>query len=110
MDNALKTTLQLAALGDAMRQTIFQMLANKPCAVAEIANRLPISRPAVSQHLKVLKDAGLVASRNEGTRNIHYVDLEGIAMLRKHLDSLWQNALDQYKEEAEKPPNPREEQ
>jgi DNA-binding transcriptional ArsR family regulator len=110
MDNAMKATLQLAALGDAMRQSIFEMLANKPAAVAEIAQRLPISRPAVSQHLKVLKDAGLVAARSEGTRNIHYVDLEGVAVLRNHLDSLWQNALDQFKLEAEKPLNPGEEQ
>jgi predicted transcriptional regulator len=84
------------------------MLANKPCAVAEIAYRLPISRPAVSQHLKVLKDAGLVASKPSGTRNIHYVDLEGVAVLRNHLDSLWQNALDQFKAEAEKPSNQEE--
>jgi DNA-binding transcriptional ArsR family regulator len=103
MENALKAAIQLAALGDAMRQTIFEMLANKPCAVAEIANRLPISRPAVSQHLKVLKNAGLVVSKTEGTRNIHYVDLDGVAILRNHLDSLWQNALEQFKAEAEKP-------
>lgn len=85
------------------------MLSVRPSSVADIARRLPVSRPAVSQHLRVLKDAGLVTSRNEGTRNIYQLDPDGIAALRDHLDSLWQNALDHFKVEAERTSPKREE-
>jgi DNA-binding transcriptional ArsR family regulator len=69
--------------------------------VADIAQQLPVSRPAVSQHLRVLKKAGLVTLRTEGTRNIYQLDPEGLAALRDHLDSLWQTALEQFKAKAE---------
>lgn len=100
---------QLAVLGDATRRSIFEMLSARPSSVAELARQLPVSRPAVSQHLRVLKDAGLVLSRNEGTRNIYQLDPHGIAALRDHLDSLWQTALDQFKMEAERTSPRREE-
>ena len=69
--------------------------------MTDIARQLPVSRPAVSQHLRVLKDAGLVTLSNEGTRNIYQLDPKGVAALRDHLDSLWQTALEQFKTKAE---------
>ena len=109
MNKPVHATIQMAALGDTTRRTIFEMLSVEPRSVADIARQLPVSRPAVSQHLRVLKDAGLVNLRTEGTRNIYYLDPEGLAVLRNHLDSLWQIALDQFKTEAEKSSPPREE-
>lgn len=92
---------QMAALGDATRRSIVEILAIQPHSVADIASRLPVSRPAVSQHLRVLKDVGLVTVVSEGTRNIYQLDPKGIAALRDHLDSLWQTALEQFKTKAE---------
>jgi DNA-binding transcriptional ArsR family regulator len=92
---------QMAALGDARRRSIVEILAVRPSSVAEIARQLPVSRPAVSQHLRVLKDTGLVTLRREGTRNIYQLDHKGVAALRDHLDSLWQTALAQFKTQAE---------
>src|ERR1700744_6196883 len=74
-------TAMLAALGDPSRQAILDQLADGPRAVGELADRLPISRPAVSQHLKVLKDVGLVVDRTEGTRRLYQVDPDGLAVL-----------------------------
>ena len=81
------------ALGDASRRAIVACLAERPRAVGELAAALPISRPAVSQHLKVLKDAGLVAERVAGTRRIYRLNPAGVAALRDQLDTYWNRAL-----------------
>lgn len=91
-----------AALGDPTRLAIAERLAEAPKAVGELAATLPVSRPAVSQHLKVLKDAGLVTDRSEGTRRIYQLDPRGLAALREQLDSFWTKSLDAYKTLAEK--------
>jgi len=100
---------QIAALSDATRRRVFEILSGAPSSVADIARRLPVSRPAVSQHLRVLKDAGLVMLRTEGTRNIYQIRPDGVAALREYLDSLWQSALDQFKATAEGSTPPRKE-
>jgi DNA-binding transcriptional ArsR family regulator len=91
------------ALGDPTRRAIFQRVAEGPRAVGEIARELPVSRPAVSQHLKVLKDAGLVRDRAEGTRRLYAVDERGLAKLRADLDRFWDGALAAFKAIAEAP-------
>jgi DNA-binding transcriptional ArsR family regulator len=93
----------LAALGDPTRRTIFERLAERPRPVGELADGLPVSRPAVSQHLKVLKDAGLVTDTAAGTRRVYRVDPEGLAGLRAYLDGFWNQALAAYKAAAERP-------
>jgi DNA-binding transcriptional ArsR family regulator len=90
------------ALGDPTRFAIFGALAERPRAVGELAALFPVSRPAVSQHLKVLKDAGLVVDRKAGTRRVYAVDSEGVARLRRELDLLWSGALAAFKEAAER--------
>jgi DNA-binding transcriptional ArsR family regulator len=87
----------LAALGDATRREIFVLLLDRPSAVGELARELPISRPAVSQHLKVLKDAGLVFDLRAGTRRIYHVDPYGVGALRAYLDQFWNRSLASYK-------------
>ena len=87
----------LGALGDPTRRAIFEDLADRPSAVGELAERLPVTRPAVSQHLKVLKDAGLVTSRQDGNRRIYRLDPDGIAGLRHYLDRFWGTALTGFK-------------
>jgi DNA-binding transcriptional ArsR family regulator len=82
-----------AALADPTRRTIFERVAAKPCAVADIAQGLPISRPAVSQHLRVLKDARLVTDTSVGTRRIYQVDVRGMRAMRDWLDNHWDVAL-----------------
>jgi DNA-binding transcriptional ArsR family regulator len=94
----------LGALGDATRMAIFQNLASGPMAVNEIANLVPVSRPAVSQHLRVLKEAGLVTDTREGTRRIYQLNPEGIALLRKHFDQVWELATQAFQAAAEKSP------
>jgi DNA-binding transcriptional ArsR family regulator len=89
------------ALGDATRRTIFERLADGPKSVGTLANTLPVSRPAVSQHLRVLKSAGLVAERPEGTRRIYHVEPAGIAALRVYFDEFWDRALTAFQAEAE---------
>ena len=91
------------ALGDPTRRAIFERLAEHPWAVGELARELPVSRPAVSQHLKVLKDAGLVIDRASGTRRIYQVDPDGVAALRAELDRFWTQALATYKQLVEQP-------
>lgn len=93
---------QMAALNDETRRKVFEVVCSGARSVAEIARHLPVSRPAVSQHLRVLTDAGLVTHRVEGTRHVYHLDLNGITVLRGYLDSLWQTALGQYKAEAER--------
>jgi DNA-binding transcriptional ArsR family regulator len=95
---------QLDALGDPTRRAIFERLARGPLAVVEIARALPVSRPAVSQHLKVLKDAGLVADRTEGTRRIYQLDRKGLAAVRDYFDKFWTEALDAFKRAVEEAP------
>ena len=82
-----------AALGDPTRREIFARIAERPRAVGELARDLPVSRPAVSQHLRVLKDAGLVMDRAEGNRRIYQADPAGLAALRAQLDAFWNQAL-----------------
>lgn len=89
------------ALGDPTRRAIFERLADRPLAVGELAGELPVSRPAVSQHLKVLKDAGLVVDRRAGNRRIYRLDPDGVGALRAYLDRFWSKALAAYKEAAE---------
>jgi len=91
------------ALGDPTRKAIFELLADRPRPVGELAKHLPVSRPAVSQHLKVLKDAGLVSDRPVGTRRIYSIDPDGLAALRADLDRFWGKALAAYKVAAEQP-------
>ncbi len=92
----------LAALGDSTRRAIFERLADHPSAVGELACELPVSRPAVSQHLKVLKDAGLVIDTRAGNRRIYQVDPDGVAALRGYLDQFWNQSLAAFKSAAEK--------
>lgn len=91
-----------AALGDPTRRMVFERLARRPMAVGELAALLPVSRPAVSQHLKVLKDAGLVVDEAQGTRRVYRVDPEGIEAMRTYLDRFWDRALAAFKAAAEK--------
>jgi DNA-binding transcriptional ArsR family regulator len=93
----------LAALGDPTRRTIFERVAQRPRAVGELARELPVSRPAVSQHLKVLKDAGLVVDRPEGNRRIYTADPDGLAELRAYLEQFWSTALTSFKAIVEQP-------
>jgi DNA-binding transcriptional ArsR family regulator len=90
-----------AALGDRTRRTIFTSVARRPCAVGELARDLPVSRPAVSQHLKVLKEAGLVTDRAEGNRRIYEVNPEGLKAMRAELDQFWSSALAGFKATVE---------
>jgi DNA-binding transcriptional ArsR family regulator len=89
------------ALGDSTRQAIFEKLKDGPLAVVDIAKKLPVTRPAVSQHLKVLREAGLISSRSEGTRNVYQIDPEGVLAMRRYLDTLWDAALSSFKAVAE---------
>jgi DNA-binding transcriptional ArsR family regulator len=82
---------------------IFQKLSAGPIAVNELARMLPVTRPAVSQHLKVLKDVGLVTDTKTGTRRLYQLDQEGVARLRAHFDQMWTRALGAFQETAEKP-------
>jgi DNA-binding transcriptional ArsR family regulator len=85
------------ALGDPTRRAIFEALADHPRAVGELAGNLPVSRPAVSQHLKVLMDAGLVVGHRAGNRRIYRIDVNGVSALRTYLDQFWTRALTAYK-------------
>ncbi|WP_257166682.1 helix-turn-helix transcriptional regulator [Bradyrhizobium sp. SRS-191] len=92
----------LTVLADPTRRQVFERLRHGPCPVHAIAKGMPVSRPAVSQHLKVLKDAGLVEERSEGARRIYSLRREGLAELRDWLDSFWDDALLAFKIEAER--------
>ena len=93
----------LSALADPTRRAIFERIAVRPGAVGELARELPVSRPAVSQHLKVLKAAGLVSDRADGTRRIYRVDPAGVEALRAYLDRFWNQSLVAFKQAAERP-------
>jgi DNA-binding transcriptional ArsR family regulator len=92
----------LDALGDPTRRHVFKRLRNGSCAVGELADGMEVSRPAVSQHLKVLKEAGLVVVRAEGTRRLYEIDTTGIEALRSWLDGFWDNTLSAFKKAAER--------
>ena len=89
------------ALGDPTRRTVFELLRAGPRSVGDLAHGLPVSRPAVSQHLRVLKEAGLVHERREGTRNFYSVNGEGLAELREYFERFWDEALVAFKAAAE---------
>jgi DNA-binding transcriptional ArsR family regulator len=92
------------ALADPTRRTIFGLIADRPCSVGELARDLPVSRPAVSQHLKVLKDARLVIDTRAGKQRIYRIDPDGLASLRADLDRFWSKTLAAYKLAVEQPP------
>ena len=94
--------MAMDALGDPTRRAIFERLRSGPRAVGEIADELPISRPAVSQHLRVLKEAGLVTERRNGTRRLYRVDPDGLAGLRAYFDDFWNEALAAFAAAAER--------
>jgi DNA-binding transcriptional ArsR family regulator len=91
----------LAALGDPTRRAVFELLGDGPRAVGEIASELPVTRPAVSQHLKVLKEAGLVTDRPDGTRRLYELNPAGIGALRAYFERFWTQALTSFKHTAE---------
>jgi DNA-binding transcriptional ArsR family regulator len=92
----------VAALGDPTRRAIFERLAERPRAVGELARELPVTRPAVSQHLKVLKAARLVVDRRDGNRRIYRLDPDGLEAVRAYFDRFWNQALVAFKEAAER--------
>ena len=94
----------LVALADPTRRSVFERLLDGPQPVGRIARGMPVSRPAVSQHLKVLKEAGLVTDRAEGTRRVYSIDPHGLAAVRRYLDQFWDQALTAFAAEAEKEP------
>ena len=94
----------LGLLGDPSRRAIFELLARHPCTVGELAQQLPITRSAVSQHLRVLKDGGLVVSRAEGTRRIYRLNPDGVTALRAYLDRIWAEALTAFGKAAQATP------
>ena len=94
----------LGLLGDPTRRAIFELLARRPSTVGELAQQLPITRSAVSQHLRVLKDGGLVVSQAEGTRRIYRLNPDGVAALRAYLDRVWAEALTAFGKTAQAAP------
>ena len=90
----------LHCLSDPTRRQVFERLRAGPRSVGALARGLPVSRPAVSQHLKALQTAGLVAHRSEGTRNVYYIDPHGLGELRRWLDGFWSDALESFKNEV----------
>ncbi|HEY1491508.1 MAG TPA: metalloregulator ArsR/SmtB family transcription factor [Steroidobacteraceae bacterium] len=97
----------LQCLSDPTRREVFERLRSGPKSVGELARGLPVSRPAVSQHLKALKEAGLVNDEPDGARRIYHIDPHGLGELRRWLDQFWNNALDAFKHEVEKPADPK---
>ena len=91
-----------AALADPTRRAVFERLARGPQPVGELADGLPVSRPAVSQHLKVLKEAGLVSDRPQGARRVYQIDPQGLGQIRAWLDQFWDTALEAFRAEAER--------
>src|SRR3954471_20784492 len=98
----MTNALAFSALADPTRREVFERLARGPLPVGELARGLPVSRPAVSQHLKVLKEAGLVTDRAEGTRRVYQIDPQGLGQIRAWLDQFWGRALDDCAAEAER--------
>jgi len=96
----------LTALADPTRRRVFERLRSGPASVGDLAADLPVSRPAVSQHLKALKMAGLVTDKPDGARRVYYIDPDGLGALRRWLDQFWDDALEAFKKEVEKPRKP----
>jgi len=96
----------LDALGDPTRRQLFERLSRGPVSVQQLADALPVSRPAVSQHLKVLKDAGLVTVRPAGTRRLYQVDPQGVQAVRAYFDRFWDTALAAFQDAVESPDHP----
>ena len=92
----------LQSLSDPTRRQVFERLRAGPQSVSVLARGLPVSRPAVSQHLKVLKEAGLVNDRSEGVRRVYYIDPQGLGELRRWLDRFWNDALESFRQEVER--------
>ena len=92
----------LASISDPTRRSVLEKLRAGPQSVGALADQLPVSRPAVSQHLKVLKEAGLVKDRSEGTRRVYYIDPDGLGELRRWLDEFWDDALTSFAKEMKK--------
>jgi DNA-binding transcriptional ArsR family regulator len=105
MTNALRS---IAALGDPTRRAIFEHLAERPASVGVLAEQLPVSRPAVSQHLRVLKEAGLVCETPDGTRRIYRIDPRGVGAMRDWLDQHWDRSLAAFKDFVETKEEPNE--
>lgn len=103
-------TNALAALADPTRRNVFERLLDGAQPVVSIARGMSVSRPAVSQHLKVLKEAGLVTDRAEGTRRVYSIDPHGLAAMRRYLDQFWDQALDGFAAEVEKTPEAKKEE
>jgi DNA-binding transcriptional ArsR family regulator len=97
----------LQCLSDPTRREVFERLRSGPRSVGELARGLPVSRPAVSQHLKALKEAGLVNDEPDGTRRVYHIDPQGLGELRRWLDQFWDGALEAFKREVEKPAEPK---
>jgi DNA-binding transcriptional ArsR family regulator len=95
----------LGLLGDPTRRAIFELLARRPNSVGELAQQLPITRSAVSQHLRVLKEGGLVVSRPEGTRRVYRLNPDGVTALRAYLDRIWDQALTAHQKTAQAAPS-----
>jgi DNA-binding transcriptional ArsR family regulator len=102
MANPLRAAEKLEALGDPTRLRVFERLRGGPLPVSEIARGLPVSRPAVSQHLRVLKGAGLVLDRQEGRRRLYRIQPDGLAQIRAYFDRFWDQALASFKDYADK--------
>lgn len=96
----------IAALADPTRRAIFERLADRPSSVGELAKELPVTRPAVSQHLRVLRDAGLVTDRRDGNRRIYRLDPHGVGAVRAYLDQFWKRSLTAFKDAVEKGDEP----
>ncbi|MHA7820141.1 MAG: ArsR/SmtB family transcription factor [Erythrobacter sp.] len=94
--------LKLEALAAPTRRAVFERLARSPASVTEIASGLPVSRPAVSQHLRVLREAGLAREERDGVRRIYSIDAAGLAELRDYFDGFWDSALQNFKQSAER--------
>ncbi|MGZ8661155.1 MAG: ArsR/SmtB family transcription factor [Actinomycetota bacterium] len=101
MANDVKTARVFDAMGDPTRRQVLELLRDGERAVVELAAELPVSRPAVSQHLRVLKGAGLVTERRKGTRHLYRVDPEGLAILRTYLERMWDDSLAAFKAAVE---------
>ena len=94
-------SLAFDALGDPTRRRVLERLARRPMSVGKLSEGLSVTRPAVSQHLKVLREAGLVTARNEGTRRVYQIDPRGVDTMRRYLDRFWDQALAAFKTAAE---------
>ena len=104
-NQSAQTERVLQALADPTRRTVFEHVARSPATVGAIAQKLPVSRPAVSQHLKVLKEAGLVTDRAEGTSRVYSIERSGLASLRAYLDTFWEMTLESFAEAAKEKEN-----